>query len=89
MLAAPRGQPGRRPMLLTSATHAEVEAWVDEAVDRLASLPESCSLDVADRGAPQLPSLARALGVTYEQCACRQVRDARASARASLHEEGV
>jgi hypothetical protein len=48
-LAVARG-PGRRRQLRSSAPEALVEVWIDDALELLWSMPDSCALDVAERG---------------------------------------
>jgi hypothetical protein len=39
----------RRPSLGQRATEREVELWIDDAVEALQRMGETCSLDVAER----------------------------------------
>lgn len=64
--ASDAGKLGRRSGLHAQDSAAEIAAWVDDAVDYLAKMPETCTLDVADAhtdGCP-LVDVAEILGVT-------------------------
>lgn len=55
---------GRRVGLHAQDPVDVVQRWLDRAVERLETMPDSCSLDVADRGETQLVDVAELLGVT-------------------------
>lgn len=60
---------GRRPGLSAyPETHGEVESFADHVVDRLATLPDTCELDVIARYPDGVPvcEIARVLGVSPE-----------------------
>ncbi len=76
------GQPpplGRPPTLAPDASKREVAAFVDAAVAQLEVMPESCVLDVADRGPQSQEAVAAVLGLSVEA-----VIDAEAEAGAQL-----
>lgn len=60
-LAINEGRPergGRRRHLKAWAAELAVEEWTDRALDRLVSMPDTCALDVADRGELPMPQVA-------------------------------
>lgn len=59
---------GRRPGIRGSETNVEFAAWADNAVDHLAEMPKTCSLDVADanQDGTKLAEIGEMLGVTNE-----------------------
>lgn len=59
---------GRRPGIRGSEINAEFLAWADGAVDHLATMPQTCSLDVADanQDGAKLVEIGAMLGVTNE-----------------------
>lgn len=69
-LTAPgtRGHAGRPPVAPgRKASAAEVDRWVDAAVEQLDRMPETCALDVAEQGEHTLESVGRCMGVSDEQ----------------------
>lgn len=74
--------------LRTGADAEAVRVWTDEAVERLHTMAESCSLDVADEGRHHMREVARLLGVTRQR-AVQEVEHARAHLVARCREEGV
>ena len=50
VLSLPRARGGRRQHLRSSAAAALVETWIDDALEQLAGMVDTCALDVADRG---------------------------------------
>jgi hypothetical protein len=59
----------RRPTLGPHASDAEVELWIDDVVEALQRMPDTCSLDIADRYAARgvtlgKRKLARYLGMS-------------------------
>ena len=50
VLNLPRAKGGRRPHLSSSAAAELVRVWIDDALELLWGAPDSCYLDVADRG---------------------------------------
>lgn len=68
---------GRRPGLASSAVHLVVRRWTDDAVEQLASMMHTCSLDVVDAYPDGLAeaSVAVLLGVT-EQAINAETRSA-------------
>ena len=65
LLSQARG-PGRRRRLSSSAAAALVEVWIDNALELLWSMPDSCALDVAERGEARVGELAAALARSKE-----------------------
>jgi hypothetical protein len=64
-----------------------VDLFVDEAIEHLATMADSCALDVAARGSHNNEELAGILGVTRE--AVRQLMELpEAQLKAALHEYG-
>lgn len=49
LMLAQATKPGRRPHLRSSAAAELVRMWMDDALELLWAMPDSCSLDVADR----------------------------------------
>jgi hypothetical protein len=66
LMMARRGKPGRRKLLRSSSAAELVRVWIDDALERLWSLPDSCALDVAEREEGGTAGLAEALGCTPE-----------------------
>ncbi|MCG8419033.1 MAG: hypothetical protein MJE77_13935 [Proteobacteria bacterium] len=66
-------QPGRRPgrprelPAEPSVSADEVEAWAERAADTLESMPDTCSLDVADRGEHDAEDVATILAVSVSR----------------------
>jgi len=71
VLNVPR-EPGRRRALKATAAAELVRVWIDDAVELLAGMPASCSLDEADAGA--LGRMAVASNVGRSREGIRQVR---------------
>jgi hypothetical protein len=80
-LNVPRGK-GRRRFLPSSCAAELVRVWIDDAVELLARMPDSCSLDVADRGESTGREVAHHLGRSAEG-----VREARREAIARLAQQ--
>jgi hypothetical protein len=73
-LNVPRGK-GRRRYLPSSCAAELVRVWIDDALELLWRMPDSCSLDVADRGESTGREVAHHLGRSAEG-----VREARREA---------
>lgn len=59
---------GRPPGLAPSATELEVDAWIDDAVATLSSMPETCALDVAmEHGGLRPKQIGELLGVSEQR----------------------
>jgi len=72
-LAVPGGR-GRRAQLAPSSSEVLVEAWIDQAVELLWSMPETCSLDVAERGA-SAREVSELIGVYHGDSEVRRARE--------------
>jgi hypothetical protein len=44
-----------------------VDEWLDRAADAVVAMPETCALDVAERGGASLEEIAQLLGITWER----------------------
>ncbi len=79
---------GRRRHLKAWAVELAVEQWIDRALDRLVSMPDTCALDVADRGQVGSKRLTK-----IEQCSHMMVHQRLRIAKAQMAEavirEGV
>lgn len=62
--APERGKLGRRPGLHAKDPTEIVQGWIDDAVEHLTRMSQTCALDVADQGGASLVDVARMLGVT-------------------------
>jgi hypothetical protein len=62
ILNVPRAQGGRRHHLASSAAAELVRAWIDDALELLWAMPDSCALDAAERGASSPGDLQRLTG---------------------------
>lgn len=72
-------------------THADVETvrvWTDEAVERLQSMRETCSLDVADDGRHRMREVASLLAVRRQRVV-QEVAEAKIRMAEAVREEGV
>lgn len=55
---------GQRRALPSSAADVLVRTWIEEAIEMLDSIPDTCALDVADRGKLGPKAIGVALGIT-------------------------
>ncbi len=62
ILNLPRARGGRRQHLASTAAAELVRVWIDDALELLWAMPDSCALDVAERGASSTGDLQRHTG---------------------------
>lgn len=86
---SPTGQRGRRRGLASSAGEALVQVWLDDAIDRLLTMPYTCALDVIDElGALSDAEQADLLGCTQQAMSPRVARY-KVRLRLGLEDRGI
>ena len=83
VLQAPSATAARRKQLAPTAPELVVRAWIDDAVERLAGMLVSCSLDRADQGAAPEREAAELAGLHYTTLRRRRRRAIQALAERS------
>lgn len=81
---------GERGTVTPRSTPEAVEAWTERAAETLLEMPDTCALDVAERGRQKLVEIGRVLRLTRErvrQIEMKALRHAAHAARA--HRETV
>ena len=81
MLNLPRSK-GRRRHLPSSCAAELVRVWMDDAIEYLWSMPDSCSLDVAARGEHTRKQLAEVSGRSSNGAAMEVVHATQLAAKA-------
>lgn len=82
-------KPHKLPVLPQCASAAVVEAWTDDAVERLFSMRETCDLDIGDTRVKHGPRpVGRYLGVTKERVR-QETKAAVAHVKAELIARGI